>query len=245
MANLGNFVFSYCFTGIGEALPAMDRYGFDLCSIQDIAALKVTQTMGDRRGRSGIFDEGPILTSDAVLCLPGDPPRAMLVKVSPLLLPSIKYIPDEGIVIGPAKIANEIDAKGLTWGEIYESAIKELEKTNFFPNEEQISLSLENSVKFPVHEKSSFGEFVELNDFKKNKLISFILGAERDTYRKSLAMSNTQGIRIYPEVSENINGFEKPFVKQIVYGRDSTTNISIHSTILFATRPFYVYGLVK
>ena len=245
MGNLGNLVFSYCFDGAGKALPVMEHYGFDLCSVRDIAELKITQTMEDRRGRSGIFDNGPILTRDAVLCFPGDPPKAKFIKFSPLLLPSSTYFPDKRIVISPARIADEKDVIGSTFDEIYDSILKELEKTNFFPSEEQIACSLERSVEFPIKEKDSWGEFVELKDFKKNELISFILGGEIDMYKKSLEMSNIKGVRIYPEVSESINKFDRPFVKQIIYGRDETAEVSIHSLILFATRPFCIYGLIK
>lgn len=236
---MGNILFSCAHDEVGKILPTMDYYGFRLCSLSDIAELKIAQTM---IGGNAIFDEGPILTNDAVLCFPGNHPKARFVKNSPLLFSSSKYVPDKGIIFELAKIANENDAKGFTLKEVYKSAIKELEKTNFFPSKEQISHSLENSVEFPIAEKSSLGEFIELKDFKKNKLFSFIFGAKTDLYIKSLAMSGIKGIRIYPEVSENINKFEKPFVKQIVYGRE-TRDISIHSIVLFANREFYIFGL--
>jgi hypothetical protein len=242
ICNLGDVLLSFTFAGIGEVLPAMEHYGFRLCSLQDLAELKVMQTMVNRNKVDSLFDNGPILTREAILCIPGNPPEARLVKNSPLLEPHARFIPEQGIVFESAKIADERNVVGFTGKEVYMSAIDELEKTNFFMTEEQ-SHSLENSVEFPVVEKKDLGRFVELKNFKKNKLISYAFGANIDMYTKSLAMSGIKGIRIYPESSESINGFEKPFVRQVVYGRDETADICLHSVILFAQRKFYIFGI--
>ena len=142
-----------------------------------------------------------------------------------------------------SKIADERNAFGKTKEEAYLSLVEELKKTNFFPSKEYRSNSLENSVDFPVSETAGVREFIELKDFRKEKLIPFMFGINLDMYIKSLEKSKIKGIMIYPEFSKAINEFDKPFVKQIIYGRDGTADINIHSTILFANREFYIFGI--
>jgi hypothetical protein len=243
ICNFGNLMFSYAYSTIEEAWPEMERGGFRLCSIKDIAELKIAQTMYNRNRGDAIFDNGPILTREAILCFPGNPPMVALMKNSPLLEPSTKYIPDKGIVIGPPYIAKGIEKHGARMKEDYSLILKELRKTNFFPTKEKIAPYLERCVEFPILNKENFGKFVELKDFKENDLISFVFGENIDMYAKSLEMSNIKGIRIYPEVSEQVNGFGVPFVKQILYGRDGTADICLQSTILFAHRMFYIFGI--
>jgi hypothetical protein len=241
--HLGSLVVSASVAEAGMVLPLMDNNSFRLCSLLDIAGLRIFQTMLEGGEGDVIFDDGPILTRNAVLCFPGNPPTAKLVKNSPLLLPSPKYVPEKGIVLESAKIVDERTAIGATKAEAYTSLVRELEKTNFFPSKEQREISLENSVDFPVSEKVGAREFVELKDFRKEKLIPFMFGINVEMYAKSLEKSRIKGIMIYPEFSEAINEFDKPFVKQIVYGRDGTADISIHSTILFANKIFYIFGI--
>jgi hypothetical protein len=242
ICNVGNLMFSYAYSTIEEAWPEMESGGFRLCSIKDIAELKIAQTMYNRNRADSIFDNGPILTKESVLCFPSNPSTARLMKNSPLLEPSAKYIPDKGIVIGPPQIARGIK-KGISVEEDYFLVLAELKKTNFFPTKEKIAPYLEDSIEFPMLDKGNFGRFVELKDFKKNKLISYVFGANIDNYIKSLEKSNIQGIRIYPESANEIEGFGIPFVKQILYGRDETADICLQSTILFAHRMFCIFGI--
>jgi hypothetical protein len=239
----GDILFSYSFSGAGEILPIMENNQFRLCSLEDIAGLKILQSMVNVNKKDSLFDEGPILTRNAVLCTPGNPPTARFVKYSPLLAPNVEFTSQKGLTIKPVKIADERNARGKTGMEIYESMIKELEKTNFFPNETQISCALKNSVEFPIKDKESFGTFVELKDFKESKLIKYAFGANIDMYTQSLKKSGIKGIRIYPLVSEIINAYKKPFIYQVIYGRDETADICLHATILFANRPLYIFGV--
>jgi len=243
VCKLGKFTFSYSFSTIENVLPVMEREGFRLCSLEDIARLRIAQSMYNRNKSDAIFDNGPILTREAVLCSPGNPPTAKLIKNSPILFPSLEYVPDKGIVIKPANMVKTREIIGLTRMEVYESAFKELEKTNFFPNKKQKDYSLRNSIEFPISKNGDLSRFVNTEDFKKNKLVSFIFGEQTDMYQKSLAMSGIRGLRIYSELSELINNFRKSFARQIIYGRDETADICLHSGIIFADSEFYIFGI--
>jgi hypothetical protein len=243
ICKLGGFEFSYSLSTIEEVLPVMEKNGFKLCSLEDIARLRIAQSMYNSKKSDAIFDNGPILTREAVLCFPGSPPIARLVKDSPLLFPSAEYIPDKGIVIKPAKMVRAREIVGFTRREVCDSAIKKLEETNFFPKENYIINSLENSIKFSIAEQGVFSKFIDVENLKKDELISSVFGAQIDLYQKSLIMSGIRGIRVYPENSESINAFEKPFVRQLIYGRDETADICLHSGIIFADSEFYIFGI--
>ncbi|MEI7463704.1 MAG: hypothetical protein WCK03_04905, partial [Candidatus Taylorbacteria bacterium] len=184
-----------------------------------------------------------ILTREAVLCFPGDSPKAMLVKNSPLLFQKSKYLPDKGIVLEPIKIANTKRIAGSTKKETYELVLKELEETNFFPTYNQMRQSLKESVDFPVAEKKEFSKFIETENLEKDSVLSSVFGAYIGMYKKSLIISGIKGVRIFLENPKMMNGFDRPFVRQIVYGRDETADICLRSSILFADKKFYIFGM--
>jgi len=82
----------------------MEKLGFNLFSLEDIARFKIFETR-ITKDCSYLFDIGPILTKDAILCFPGNPPTARVVKNSPLLEHKVTYTFNEGMIIEPMKFA--------------------------------------------------------------------------------------------------------------------------------------------
>ena len=127
----------------------------------------------------------------------------------------------------------------------YNFSIEELKKTNFFPSQTQINRSLEDSVEFPlISGNNPFGKFINAEKFEDDNLISSIFKENTEKYCKSLLATGFNGIRVYPLSADAINTMEKPFVVQIVYGKDdATANICIKPTILFVNSLFYIFGI--
>ncbi|VVB83353.1 Uncharacterised protein [uncultured archaeon] len=221
----------------------MEREGFRLCSLKDIVKLRIIEMMSKKSRRFSLFDQGPILIKEAILCTPSNPPVTRLIKNSPFLEPYIKFIPDQGIIIEPYKLVNKKDLFRNDERTFQERLVGELGKTNFFPTINQIRRSLENAIEFPIEEKPCFGRFVATEDFKENKLVYSIFGVHLDLYEESLVRSGIKGIRIYPEFVEGMKIFEKDFARQMVYGRDETADICLHSILPFEDTLYYIFGI--
>ena len=58
--HLGSLVVSASYAEVGIVLPLMDSNNFRLCSLADLAGLKIMQTMIDRGIGEAMFDDRPI-----------------------------------------------------------------------------------------------------------------------------------------------------------------------------------------
>jgi len=240
---IGNYEVSYSWSTIGQALPAMERKGFQLCSLKDIAKLRIAEMILKEEKKISLFDNGPILIKEAILCTPSNPPKARLIKNSPFLEPYIKFIPEQGIVIEPYKLVKQTDLIRDDGRSFRDRIVSELGKTNFFPTMNQTIRSLENAIEFPIEEQACLGRFIATEDFKKDGLVSSIFGAFLDLYKESLIRSEIKGIRIYPEFSEGMKIFEWNFARQMVYGRDETADICLHSILPLEDTMYYIFGI--
>jgi hypothetical protein len=220
---LGGIEYCYAHSTLGEALPEFKRNGFGLCSLRDIAKLRILEGRMDggvtemtkdytASGTSSQFDEGPYLVREGVLCLPGRNPRARLIRNSPFSL----------------------NPKGV-----------------FHPNKEQVKKALENSIEFPVIKGSSGGISFKTNSFSEGELPVFLFGGGdkelAGQYGRILNGSGVDEIHVYPVFAESIDGRDGrkvPYIEYITYGRDwDDFRIVLHRTFIYPHTNCRVYGI--
>jgi len=241
---VGIIEYAYAFSVFDRVISAFKEDGFELCSLEDIAQLKIL-------GAEGQFEEGPIVTREGVICFPGDPPRAKLVKNSPILYSPDDIVLNMGIQEGPPFFINGIEC---------------FAGSSFYPTKEQITRALENSIDFPVQKEASSGIPISTEKFDSDKLAVFLFGggdsrlageygrtlrgSQNGTYVQSQDDTihpgyGVKNIYVHPKFSGYINEHKAPFVEQIWYGRPSGEEFEIHlsSSQLFsnieASQHFY------
>ncbi|VVB82930.1 Uncharacterised protein [uncultured archaeon] len=240
-----HFLLTSFYASLEETFHIFEKEKFRFCSLEDIAMIRST-SLDDKINFAGFCYEGNVLMNEGILCLPGNPPKAKLIKKSTLLHPETEYIPEKGIVIGLPRITKNIEDKSSLSGAEYLQRVKrEFEISNFYPTKEQIIRAVKESVNFPVGEENQIISILA-KDFDKDELTVFAFGGKKTAagYGRELIKSGLNEIIIKPEDREVINMFEKPFVKQILYGMDKKTlTMQLSSTFLFLKSGHNIYGV--
>ncbi len=189
----GSTEYAYQFTKLDKALGIFKNHGFRVCSLEDIAHLEVISEMSE-------FETCLGLTREGVLCIPGSPPQAKLLRDSPL------FGADNVVRINNLIYPTEVQIA------------KALEESMDFPVQE------EESKGNPIYSQH-FGS----NEFTTFLFGGGDREKARE-YGRAFSKSrwHSDHILVFPEVGSYINRHNAPFVKSVSYGLPSGDDFDIY-----------------
>lgn len=219
----------YCFqhAPYAEAVNEFRENGFRVCSLEDIARLRLAEGRVDGgiilrkkdvkvMGISSNFDEGPIYTRDGILCMPGIKPKAFMVR--------------------------NIDDLMEKYKDFYGDS-------EIHPDEKDVKNTLKNSKEYPVIEGSSNGIPFRTIDFGNDELMTFAFGGDKDfarAYGIILNRSDIDEIRAFPAFAEVINNkkyHKGAYIEPVTFGRYADSFEVYVNTGSISRNPELVYGI--
>lgn len=225
---VGDIYYAYNFSSLPEALEDFDKYGYRLCSLDDLVKLRLAEgrinsgvIYADRdievRGISSKFDEGPIRVGTSILTIPK---RKLL-----------SYQNECWLVRDSPQFRNFDRNSGY-----------------FYPNDEQIADILGDAIKYPVQtDEESRG--IPTNNFQNNDLAIWMFGkGNKDlagNYGQILNEGLHNNICLSCKSSKLLDKEQiKPYVERVQYGIPMfETFILLSPYPVYLHNPEHIFGI--